>query len=121
MELRTGTYDLAPEAGWGSFRSAAILDAIWAQLTLVENGGDWRYYNFTSTSSVFDSDTDDVNRITIEFAELPSDTRNTQQIQSMMVELDDAAILHYNGLLQLIDTLRSEFGLLAQLRGPKDP
>ena len=58
MELSTETYDLAPEEDWGSCRCEnAIVEAIWTELTLVENCGTRLDYNFASTSIVFDSDT----------------------------------------------------------------
>ncbi len=115
MELHTGAYKLSPVTGSNSgLHSTEIVDAIWDQLPLVENGGEWHYYNFTSTSAIFDSDTAGVNRLTIEFADSERGDKQSHLIHSMLIELDETERTHFNSLLKLTVLLQKKFHLTVQ-------
>jgi hypothetical protein len=103
--------ELSPLGGWKDFPHAERLEeVVWSALLLTDHGGPWCYYNFTSTSSIWDSDTPERNWLSLtrrHSAEGPP------VIEELLVELTPSAHPCHAQLEALLQRLQDEFGVRA--------
>ncbi len=105
------TLTLAPPGGWERFSETARLEAaIWAALPLDDRRARWRYYNFTSTSSIWDSDLAEQNWLMLDVRHA-DDGRRT--VEELVVEMTPSSSLCGDQLKALVEKLAAEFDLRA--------
>jgi hypothetical protein len=108
--MKSGSYDLLPPQGWEAFvRTEEVESFLWDQLHLVERGGIWRYYNFTSGSSIWDSDTTPGQSVCLDYANIPNETPLQFEHLTFVLTADDSE--HYRQLVSVAHHLVSHFGL----------
>jgi hypothetical protein len=102
------TYFLEPPEGWSHFSGhERLVEAVFEGLPLAEEGGAWRYYNFTSDTSLWDADLPERNWLLITYL---SSSRGTRVI-GLQVEQTPAQHPCAEQLERLVRKLRQEFGL----------
>ena len=104
------SFALAPEQGWPGFvRSSEVEELIEASLLRVGSGGIWRYYNFTSDTSVWSADSSPDSYLYVGWdCFVPG---QASKIQEMTVCLTDDHSEHFTQLSEVVRRLVSDFGL----------
>lgn len=96
---------IAPAEGWERFPSTdSLLETIHTALPLRGSGGLWRYYNFTSTSSIWDADLPLRNCLSIDFRDVSS-----KQIAELAVEATPTEHPCHLQLRALLERLAIEY------------
>jgi len=101
---------LEPTETWQKFnRGDEVLELISSTLNLVENRGNWEYYNFTETTSFWCADQiGDTNQVHIEF----ESTDDNARISSLKFDMNNNSGKHFKELFGLRRKLRAEFDIL---------
>ena len=103
------TRTLAPPGGWEQFADAKRLEAqIWSDLPLTDRNGRWRYYNFTSTSSIWDSDLLEQNWLVLSVRQSDDGHR---MVEELVIETTPSASPCAAQLEALVQKLAEEFNV----------
>ena len=99
------TYTLAPASGWDSFsRSRELEECIWESLDRERPEDPWQYYNFTSKTSVWDSDVIGVpNQLSVTYA--------SGRVSEIAFRVTESSSAHFREISALKDRLKVEFQL----------
>lgn len=103
------TRTLAPPEGWEHFADVSRLEAtIWSALPLSDRNGSWRYSNFTSSSSIWDSDLSEQNWLVLSIRQSDDGLRT---VEELVIETTATASPCGAQLDALIQRLAGEFNV----------
>lgn len=103
-------HSLTPSEGWPSFtRSDDLVATIAAHLLTSHTGSIWRYYNLTSSTSIWSSDTLPLNELYLSFSSHSAE--GVSQLEEFTVIINKDQSEHYKQLSSLVYQLTADFGL----------
>ncbi len=112
--MKFESFALVPEQGWPGFaRSSEVEELLLGSLLRVGSGGIWRYYNFTSDTSVWSADSSPDNSLCVGW-DCPV-SGQASKIQEMTVSLTDDHSEHFAQLSEVVRRLISDFGLCSSV------
>lgn len=95
------TRTLEPPEGWEQFADTKRLEAtIWLALPLSDRGGSWRYYNFTSTSSIWDSDLPEQNWLVLSVRQADDGRRTVEELVIETTTSEGRCVAQLEALVQ---------------------
>jgi hypothetical protein len=111
-QMKPISYQLTPTNGWDAFTKSehsALLDHIWAHLPIGDDDNQWFYYNFTSTTSLFDSDNQPSGSLFIEY------DKTGENVEDIQIHFGGSASHHATELEALMRYLCRTFGLKKEI------